>query len=360
MKPLFGNLRVKTERYRKFWSRESVQRPLVGFTQIGWFPLNEFAAAKCWAGCEYITPETIDPAQLVPDHVRMVAEGDLIEDDLIRGIGPMSVALPFLPAMLGSRLRLLADNVLGVEQNLSWDEALAVRLDSEGPWYLKYMELVGALVSAAEGRFPVSHGAEIGPTDIHAVLRGHTQSIIDSVEEPERTQRLLARAGGWLAELTEAVWNRLPRFEGGWFDGQYCLWAPGPIARLQEDASAVYSPALYRRLVKPVDRVLSRRFECAFMHLHSTSMFLLDEFLAIEELNCFEINHDVSGPPLADMIPCFRQVQAARRSLVVRGAFSPDELRQLTDALDARGLFLLIMIRDFAEIDELKRILGMS
>ena len=58
----------------------------------------------------------------------------------------------------------------------------------------------------------------------------------------------------------------------------------------------MYSPNLYRKLVQPVDRMLASHFECAFMHLHSTSMFILDAFLEIEELRCFEINHDASGP----------------------------------------------------------------
>ena len=63
-------------------------------------------------------------------------------------------------------------------------------------------------------------------------------------------------------------------------------------------------------------------------------VFLLDAILEIEELGCLEINHDASGPPLAKMIPYYRQVQDAGRSLVVRGAFTPDELRMLMEVLD--------------------------
>jgi hypothetical protein len=50
--------------------------------------------------------------------------------------------------------------------------------------------------------------------------------------------------------------------------------------RLPEDATAVYSRALYRKFVQPVDRALASRFPCGFMHLHSISMFLLDAFFS--------------------------------------------------------------------------------
>ena len=152
------------------------------------------------------------------------------------------------------------------------------------------------------------------------------------IDDPERTAALLRHLGEIFIEFTETLWQELPRFHGGTFDAQYSLWAPGPIARLQEDATAVYSPKLYRKLVQPVDRQMARHFPYSFMHLHSTSMFLLDAILEIEELGCLEINHDASGPPLAKMIPYYRKVQDAGRSLVVRGAFTPDELRMLMDS----------------------------
>ena len=121
----------------------------------------------------------------------------------------------------------------------------------------------------------------------------------------------------------------------------------------------MYSPALYRKLVQPVDRMLAQHFECSFMHLHSTSMFLLDAILEIEELTCLEINHDASGPPLEHMIPFYRRVQKAGRSLIVRGSFTPDELRSLMDTLDPRGLLLLIMVENLEKVDVARPIVGM-
>jgi hypothetical protein len=355
----FGNHPSKLNRYRAFWRRQDTNRPLTGFTVGGWFPLGDFAAAKRWQGQRWLTPDALLPSDFIDDHERMVREGESIDDDLIRGAGPMQVAVPFLPGMLGCRLRILEESILGQERNLSWEEALGVRLDPGSPWYRTCMAFTDALVERSQGRFPVSHSAEIGPSDIHAVLRGHYQAIVDLVDEPGRSAELTMRAADILRELTEAVWQRVPRYGGGWFDAQYSLWTPGPIVRIQEDASAVYSPELYRSIVQPADRALARHFANAFMHLHSTSMFLLDAFLEVEELRCFQINLDASGPALGAMIPYFRKVQNAGRSLLIRGSFGPNELRLLMDSLDPRGLFLLIMVKNVREVDELKPLVRM-
>lgn len=359
MQAAFGNDPRKIERYRAFWERAAVARPLVGFTQIGWFPLLEFASSQAWMEHRYLLPDMIDVQAVVDDHVRMVCEGELIDDDLIRGAGPMQVAVPFLPGMLGSSLRILPENVMGEEQHLTWDAALRIGLDKENAWFRKYLELGAALAERADGRFPVSHGAEIGPTDMHALLRGHGQSILDLIDEPEKSAKLLRRLGEIMKTLTEELWQRMPLFHGGYFDAQYSLWSPGPIIRMQEDATAVYSPALYRSLVQPVDRALARHFECSFIHLHSTSMFLLDAFLEIEEITCFQVNNDALGPPVKEMIPFFTQIQEAGRALLIRGSFEPDELRLLLDTLDPRGLMLLIMCDEVNEVETTRAIVGM-
>ena len=151
----------------------------------------------------------------------------------------------------------------------------------------------------------------------------------------------------------------MPLFCGGYFDAQYSLWAPGPIIRMQEDATAVYSPALYRKFVQPVDRAIAARFPNALMHLHSTSMFLLDAFLEIDEIKCFEVNNDALGPPVAAMVPYYRRVQEAGKPLLIRGSFNTEEIRLLMDSLEPRGLFLNMMVTRMEEIEALRPLVGM-
>lgn len=356
----FGNDPAKIERYKAFWSRAEVDRPLVGFTFVGWYPLEYFSACKSWKVNDYITPEMLKPEEWIDDYEGLLREGEDIEDDMLRGACPIQVAFPcFIPAILGCKMRVLPDSVLGQEQTLSWDEAMEKRLDPLNTWFEKYMEFVEALVDRAEGRYPLSHGIELGPIDLHAMLRGHSQSILDLMDEPARSAELLMHLGRIFAEFFEESWKRLPRYHGGYFDAQYQLWGPGPMIRMQEDATAVLSPNLYRQLVQPVDRMIARQFECNFIHLHSTSMFLLDAFLEIEELRCFEINVEPFNIPVRGMIEYFRRVQNADRPLLIRGSLTEDEARLVMDSLDPRGLYLHIMPESRKEVDALRAIFRM-
>lgn len=88
-------------------------------------------------------------------------------------------------------------------------------------------------------------------------------------------------------------------------------------------------------------------------------MFILEAFLEIEELGCFEINNDASGPPVEEMVPYFQMVQRAGRSLLIRGSFTPDEIRLLMDSLEPDGLYLLILVSSMEEVTTLKPLLGM-
>ena len=257
------------------------------------------------------------------------------------------------------QMRLLPDTMLGEERDLSLEQVARFTLDRDSPWLAKYLEFGEALVRAGDGRFPVSHSAEVGPTDLLGLLRGHTRCIMDLVDEPELAAEALRRLAEFFYEVQQGFWNRMPLFEGGYFDAQYSLWAPQPIMRLQEDATAVYSPSLYRKFVQPVDRMLAARYPCSFMHLHSTSMFLLNAFLEVEEIACFEINMDALGPPAAAMIPHYRKVQDAGKPLLIRGSFEPDDLKRLLDALEPRGLFLNLMVEQASQVEALRAACGM-
>jgi len=254
----------------------------------------------------------------------------------------------------------LPGSILGEEMMLSWDALGDLGLDLENPWYRKYMSFIDTLVESSAGRYPVSHGTLVGPSDMAALLRGHGQVIIDLLEDPAHMAWLLERMGAIFRQVTEAAWARIPPFYGGYYDAQYQLWAPGPIARLQEDATALFSPRLYREYVQPIDQALARHFPSAFMHLHSTSMFLLEHFLAIEELRCFEINYDVSGPPLDAMVPFFQRVQGADRALLIRGTFTTDEAALLMEALQPRGLYVYNMVTSWDEIQALRGVYGLE
>ena len=354
----FGNNPLKIERYQAFWNREDVERPLVGFSFKTWLPMNEYAASAAWQSADLLTPDMVEPEAFMDDQERLLREGSIVDDDIFRGASP-SQAVPWLQGMFGFRLKILPASILGSDRDKPWDQLEHIHLDHENAWFKKYIEFIDTLVRRSGGLFPVSHGTLHGPSDLAAGLRGHDRCILDLIDQPAKSSQFLWRCADIFREITEEAWKRIPLFCGGYYDAQYQLWSPGPIIRMQEDATAIYSPGLYREFLQPIDRELASQFACSFMHLHSTSMFILDAFLQIAEIRCFQVNNDVSGPPLEEMIPYFRMIQEAERPLLIRGSFTPDEARLLMDALEPRGLYMYVMVDNMEEIEALRPVFGM-
>jgi len=354
----YGNNPLKIKKYNDFWNRESVKRPLVGFSFKSWFPFEEFSACNKWSSLDCLTPEMIKPCDFINDQKPLLEEGEIMKDDIFRGASPFQ-AVPWLCAMLGSKLKILPKNVYAEEQRLTWNQIENIKLDYNNPWFKKYIEFLDVLIESSEGNYPISHKVNNGPSDLAAKLRGHSQSILDLIDYPERARNLLLKLGEITRDITEKAWERIPNYFEGYFDAQYYLWAPGPIVRVLEDATALYSPKLYREFLQPVDRELARHFSYSFIHIHPTSLFILDAFLEIEELRCFQINKEENGPQIKEMIPFFKMVQNSNRSLIIRGSLTSDELKDIIKSLDPKGLYLYIIVSNLEEVKKLRSLLDM-
>ena len=359
-KIMFGNYRDKVNNYKAFWNRENMNHPLVGFTFRTFFPLTEYKVAEKWQSKTYLTPDMIKPEEFMEDEVKLLAEGEIINDDIIRGVRAGSGAIHWLHGILGLKIRILPGNTMGEELNLSWEECKTINFNKQNPWFKKYIEFTKTLIKKSNGSFPVSHAGIRGPSDLLCSLRGTTQAILDLIYAPAKAAELLWQLSDIFIEMTEEVWKVIPLFYGGYFDASYQLWTPGTIVRIQEDATALYSPELYRKFLQPIDRKIASKFSNSFIHLHSTSMFLLEAFLEIDEIKCYEINNDEGGPEIKEMIPYFKMVQKAKKPLIIRGAFTKEDIKLLMDSLKPQGLYLYILVQNIEEINILKRSLGMA
>ncbi len=133
-----------------------------------------------------------------------------------------------------------------------------------------------------------------------------------------------------------------PPFAGGYGWSVQNLWAEEPGGWFQDDAIAYWSPSLYRTHAFPRELKLSESIARTGCHLHSTAIFTVDELLKMPELGVIEINLDVVGKSISEMIPVFRRILEAQR-LYVWGHFSMDDLVVMKEKLPTRGLALQLM-----------------
>jgi len=279
----------KIKAYLKFWNLEDSPHPIIGFDVGGFFPFQWFPALKEIGENVWLQPDHLVVEKYLDDYTKVYLRASSVNDDFIKGVSPIP-AIPWMEAMLGCPVEISGDSIWGREREADWKDLEGLSLDENNPWFNKYLEFLEALVANAEGEYPISQPILRGISDLVGALRGNNQALIDTMEEPDRVKDLAARCTEALIQVTRKQYEIIQPYHEGYLIEQFCMWSPDIIVRLQEDLSAVYSPQTYCDLIQEFDREVASAFPYCLIHLHNSSLFLLDYFLEIEEIDVFQIN----------------------------------------------------------------------
>jgi hypothetical protein len=113
----FGNDPAKTDRYQAFRNRHFVPRPLGGFNLAGWFPMQEFRACRAWRSLKFVTPGMIEPQAFLDDRLRLLREGEIVGDDMIRGNADEVRLLVDSLDPRGLFLNIMVENIAAVDSS---------------------------------------------------------------------------------------------------------------------------------------------------------------------------------------------------------------------------------------------------
>ena len=341
-------LRDKLQRYRAFWTNAPAARPLISFSPGGWFPLQSYTGMARFRGRRGIAASELHPEDLLADYDRIVASWEGMEDDAIRAVAPLP-PFPWLEAMLGACVQVGEEAIWALEGGFDYTDLEALNLSPDNPWRRKYLEFAAVLTNRFRDRCPVGQPILRGISDMIASLRGTSQMVFDLYDQPERFRRLARCCNDLLIELVKEQQDITGPFAGGYEIEQFALWAPGRIIRMQEDGSAFLSPALYVQHIQDEDERQASSFPYSVIHLHSSSLFLLDHILDVESLKCIQINKDVGGTDVSGMLPFFGKVQDRAKKLMIRGKLDHEDLKLLRRELSPKGLYLQIVVESPAE-----------
>ncbi len=338
-----SNLEAKIKRYLDFWNNSRVERPMVGFSLGGWFSFQSYSAIQKYRGQVNLTPDLLSPEKHFDDYDRIVAPFREIEDDVIHSVAPIP-AFPWLEAMLGIQVQVGNESIWAKEGGFDYQNIDKLDLSKDNPWRRKYLEFVAALQDRYGDRYPVGQPILRGTSDMVAALRGSQQMIFDLYDRPEEYQRLAGVCTGFFIELVRDQLAITRPLRGGYEVEQFTLWAPGGIVRMQEDASALFSPDLYVKYLRGEDQRVASSFPYNVIHLHSSSLLLLDRIVEVEALKCIQINKDQGGWGVPKMLPLLKMVQKKGKRLLIRGKLDREDLARLRKELSPDGLYLQIVI----------------
>ncbi len=343
-RPARASLEERLALHRAFWVREKQPRPLASFRVGDFFFARHFQAAlPLLEPGKLISPEMLNVAEFLPDYEQMFQEAEELGQDGFWTAEPFT-GIPWMEAILGCSIQAGRESFTSKPWLSSAAEALEkIRFDPQNPWLGKYLEFTKALVVQSRGRYPVGMPIMRGPTDMLGALLGQQEMVMAlMMTDKQAMHQLIERVTRAFLAVIEAQRRLSPLFYGGSSLGFYHVWAPGPAIWFQDDLSAILSPKLYRQFFLDSARLILAGYDYTAVHLHSNSFFILDEILTLERLKVIQVNKDVSGPDVKEMMPVLAKIMRTH-GLILWGDLTIEDLELVKQNLPCRGLALHVV-----------------
>jgi len=269
-------------------------------------------------------------------------------------VGPGSLAL-----YLGGEARLADDTVwyLPSIDPEAPESSPPLRFQPESHWWKITEATLEACAELAQGRYFVGCPDIIENIDIVAALRDPQRLLMDMVERPDWVVEKVDEVNRAFFEVYQRVYDTIKLDDNSSTFGAFRLWAPGKMAKVQCDASAMFSPRMFERFVVPALTEQCAWLDYSMFHLDGHQCIQhLDLLLAIEPLDAIEWTPDPQVPSGGDpaWYPMYRKILDAGKSVQAVGV-RPEEVVPLLDAVGGKGMYIMTSFEDEAQAAMLER-----
>ena len=270
-------------------------------------------------------------------------------------IGPGSLAL-----FMGSEPRLAEDTVwfMPCIDPDAPESHPPLRFMPESRWWQITEATLRACVELGRGKYTVGCPDLIENIDIVAALRDPQLLLMDMIERSEWVLEKVAEVNAAFFEVYDRVYDIIKLEDGSSVFGAFRLWGPGKVAKVQCDASAMFSPRMFARFVVPALTEQCAWLDCSMFHLDGHQCIPhLDLLLDIEPLDAIEWTPDPQGPGGGDpeWYPMYRKILDAGKSVQAIGV-KPEEVAPLLDAVGGKGMYIMTTAHSEAEAERLIKI----
>ncbi|MDK2934181.1 MAG: hypothetical protein PWP27_1991 [Clostridiales bacterium] len=346
----------RIDRHRRFLKYEETDRPIIGFYIGGWESLSRYSDNS-----ESLFPKgLISYDDLTTDKFyemyKNYAENLLYDDDFVRTLDPVP-SIPWIEAACGCPINFTGKNFwsqkIGFEKT---QESLDNMPISDNPWIKKYGEFVKFLASEFPD-YAIGQSILRGPLDVMCALVGDSETIYNLYDEPEFIKKGLRIFSDVFNEFIRIQNMYTPKYHDGYGIGQFYMWTPGTVCRIQEDSMALITPGHYDEYVYEADVKITSETEYSLYHVHATGMFIMDKIVRNKNLSIVQVSKDEGNTKLSDLIDGMETIQNAGISVLIKGRFDKDDIDLMRKRLDKRALALGCVVDSIKEADELKEYL---
>ncbi len=268
-------------------------------------------------------------------------------------IGPGSLAL-----LLGSEPRFSQETVWfnPTIQAVKNPESLPpFRFDPKNKWWNVHETTLKECAYLAEGKYMVGCPDLVENIDILAALRGSQTLLFDMIERPEWVEEKVLEINKVFFEAYKRIYDIIKRWDGSSAFCAFELWGPGKTAKVQCDASAMFSPEMFERFVAPALSQQCKWLDYSMFHLDGTQCIPhLDILLGIEELDAVEWTPQagIEGGGNPRWYDLYRRILDAGKSVQAVGV-KPEEVKPLLETTGGKGMYIKVTNPDETQLREL-------
>jgi len=338
----------RIELFREYHNAKNRQ-PLMGACIGGWEGFGRYVKDTA----AFIPKGPVGIDKIVPDRFKSMYRDYITSleypDDLLRSVEPVQ-AIPWAEAAAGIQIEYTGLNFWARGEKTDI-KSLSTPLAEHNPWIERYGEFVSFLSREYGHRFPVAQSILRGPLDILAAAIGDENMIYALYDQPEEVHYILSIYSGLIKAFLRIQKDMTPPFMEGNVIGQYHIWAPGTVARLQEDAQSLLSAKLYEEFVLPCDCDIASENKYNLFHMHASAFHLLDLVLMIKNIGILQVSKDEGINSIESMIPGLVKIQKAGRKLILKGRLTLRDVELIKKKLDYGGLCLQFVVSSIEEAD---------
>lgn len=367
------NIRINENRLainKDFVKRKNTQRPLYGLHILGTNYMKEYGATYKNIPLDMeLDPDDIILEAFLEDMANFIDKQEEAGGDLFYPVVPY-LYVPWLEAIIGCPIyagkdSFYAEPFIKNWQDLRWE----IDLSPGNRWYRKLLELKKALVDSFGDNYPPGSSTHLrGPIDMVSAATGQSKFCLELYDNPGSIKKFADLCTDIFIEVARNV-NEIAskaRFKG-YVVNNYGVWTPCVCQYFQDDALAFISPDFYKDIFLKEHLKIDKSFTSTFFHVHPISLFIIDYLIKFSNLDVIEINREPMGPSVEELLPAFKKIQKAGKSLLINFTtvgFSPDmiekEVLAIKDNLSPAGLCIYICVKDISDgkikLDILKKI----
>jgi hypothetical protein len=227
--------------------------------------------------------------------------------------------------------------------------------DETNPWWQVIEQTLKTAADLARGKYLVGCPDLVENIDILAALREGQNLLLDMIDRPEWVEYKVQEINRVWFEAYQRIYDIIKLDDGSSVFGPFRIWGPGKTAKLQCDASAMFSPAMFERFVTPGLTEQCEWLDFSIYHLDGTQAIChLDNLLHIAPLDAIEWTPQagLENGGHARWYDLYRQILEAGKSLQVVGV-TKEEIVPLLNAIGSKGIYILTWFSNAEEAEEI-------